>query len=242
VPERGAKTVWITFSFSGGEVAEGLLAQAEAIKITLLAPDGARWNSDWQPITAVLNHDENGMIDASALQLRNLGTFIQLDRKFFDKFKDVPIDLQVEVASTLYRDRYGETFTSNQQEFTIPDVGICVVSRVSETLISCRSPLGNVPMVGVSVRLFRNCSTEGDSNAPAYQSFAWWLYSEQWSGWLGLNPVNQFNLSASHEVAGQALTTCPGSTFTIHQPEKIRRFRVQKQFKDVNLVDNVLQR
>ena len=75
VPERGAKTVWITFSFSGGEVAEGMLAQAEAIKITLLAPDGARWNSDWQPITAVLNHNENGTIDASALQLRKSGHF-----------------------------------------------------------------------------------------------------------------------------------------------------------------------
>jgi hypothetical protein len=241
VPRRGGENVWVTFWFRGSEVTEGLVAQAEAIKITLLAPDGAQWNSDWQPTTAVLNHNESGMIDVSALQLRNLGTFIQVDRKFFDKFKDVPINLQVEVASTLYRDRHGATFIPSQDEFKIPAVGTCVISRSSEIFMSCRSPLGNIPMVGVSVRLFRNCSTEGDSNAPAYQSYAWWPYSPQWSGEFGLNPVNQFNLSASHEIAGQSLIACPDSTFTIHQPEKIRRFRVQKDFSGVKLADMVPQ-
>jgi hypothetical protein len=241
VPGRGGKTVWITLSFSGSGMTEGLIAQAEAIKITLLAPDGAQSNSDWQPITAVLNHNESGVIDASALQLGSLGTFIQVDRTFFDKVKDIPINLQVEVASTLYRDHQGATFLPNQLEVKIPDIGTCVVSQLSEILISCRSPLGSVPMVGVSVRLFKNCSTGDDSNAPIYQSYVWWPYSEPWSVEFGLNPVNQFNLYVSHEVAGQPLTACANSTFTIHQPEKFRRFRVHKDFSGVKLADMVPQ-
>jgi hypothetical protein len=238
-PGQDRKTVWITPRFTGGEVAEGLVAQAEAIKLTLVAPDGTQWTSDWQGMSAVLNHNDSGTVDASALHLRSLGTVVQVDRTFWDKFKDVPINLQVEVASTLLRDHVGATFISNQEEFKIQNVGTCVVSQLSEILISCRSPLAATPMVGMSVRLFKNCGGERDSSAPIYQSYAWWPDSEQWSGEFGLNPVSQFNLFASHEVAGQALTACADSTFTVHLPEKIRRFRVQKDFSGVKLADLV---
>lgn len=241
-PQQGKKTVWLSPRFIGGEVAEGLVAHAEAIKLTFQAPDGTQWNSDWQAVRAVLNHTDTGTIDASALLSRSLGMFIQVDWTFFDKFKDVPIDLQVEVASTLYRDHPGATFIPKQDEFKIQNVGTCVISQRSEVSMSCRSPLASIPIVGVSVRLFKNCSTEDDSNAPIYQSYAWWPDSEEWSGELGLNPVTQFELSASHEVAGQALTVCADSTFTVHQPEKIRRFRVQEPFSGVKLADMVPQR
>jgi hypothetical protein len=240
-PEQGKKTVWITLKFTGGEVAEGLVAQAEAIKLTFQAPDGAQWNSDWQAVSAVLSHNDSGTIDASGLQLRSLVTYIPVDWTFFDKFKDVPINLQVEIASTLYRDHAGAPFIPKQDEFKIQNVGTCVVSQVSEILLSCRSPLAGIPMVGVSVRLFNNCSAEDDSYAPIYQSYAWWPDSEQWSGEFGLNPVRQFELSASHEVAGQALTACANSTFTVHQPAKIRGYRIQKDFSGVKLADLVLQ-
>jgi hypothetical protein len=50
-----------------------------------------------------------------------------------------------------------------------------------------------------------------------------------------------FSLTATHEVEGQALTTCVASTFTIHQPEKNRFFRVQKEFSGVKLTDLVAQ-
>jgi hypothetical protein len=239
--EQGKKTVWLSLKFTGGEVAEGVVAQAEAIKLTFQAPDGAQWNSDWQAVSAVLNHNDNGTIDASGLQLRSLDTFIQVDRMFWDKFKDVPIHLQVEVASTLYRDHGGATFISNQKEFGIQNVGTCFVSELSGIFISCRSPLTDIPMVGVSVRLFKNCGTQDDSNAPSYQSYAWWPHSKQWSGEFGLNPVMQFGLSVSREVDGHALITCPESTFMVHLPEKIRRFRVQKDFSSVKLADLVLQ-
>lgn len=238
---EGKKPVWMTPRFIGGEVADGLIAQAEAMKLTLLAPDGTQWHSDWQAMSAVLNHNDNGTVDASALQSRSLNTLIQIDRTFWDKFKDVPIHLQVEVASTLYRDHGGAAFILNQEEFKIQNMGTCVVSQLSQIFISCRSPLAGIPMFGVSVRLFKNCTTEGDSNTPIYQSYAWWPGSEQWSDDFGLNPVRQFALSVSHEVAGQALTTCPESTFTVHLPEKIRRFRVQKDFSGVKLADMVPQ-
>jgi hypothetical protein len=240
-PGQDAKTVWLSLRFAGGEVAEGLVAQAEAIRLTLQAPDGTHSSSDWQTINAVLNHSDSGTVDASALQSRSLDTFIQVDRAFWDKFKDVPIHLQVEVASTLYRDHGGATFISNQKEFEIQNVGTCVVSKLSGIFISCRSPLANIPMVGVSVRLFKNCGTLDDSNAPSYQSYAWWPHSKQWSGEFGLNPVIQFALSVSREVDGHALITCPESTFMVHLPEKIRRFRVQKDFSGVKLADLVLQ-
>ncbi|HEY2360154.1 MAG TPA: hypothetical protein VGK36_03490 [Candidatus Angelobacter sp.] len=241
MPGEGKKTIWMTPRFIGGEMAEGLVAQAEAIKLTFLAPDGTQWNSDWQGMNAVLNHNDSGTVDASALQSRSLGTFIQLDRTFWDKFKDVPINLQVEVASTLYRDHGGAAFILNQEEFKIQNVGTCIVSQLSEIFISCRSPLAGIPMVGVSVRLFKNCGGEHDPSAPIYQSYAWWPGSEQWSGEFGLNPVRQFGLSVSHEAAGQALTTCPESTFMVHLPDKIRRFRIQKSFNGVKLADMVPQ-
>jgi hypothetical protein len=236
------KDVWIPLRFTGGEVAEGLVAQAEAIKVTLLAPDGTHSSSDWETtMSVVLNHNDSGAVDASELQWRSLSAFIQVDRGFWDKFRDVPINLHVEVAATLYRDHGGRTFMSNQEEFKIQNVGFCVVSQASEIFLSCRSPLASIPMVGVSVRFFKNCGAEHDSNAPIYQSNAWWPHSEEWSGGFGLNPVRQFTLSFSHEVDGQALTTCPESTFAVHLPEKIRRLRVQRDFNGVKLADMVPQ-
>jgi len=105
----------------------------------------------------------------------------------------------------------------------------------------CRSPLTRVPFVGVSVRLFKDCAAADDSNVPVYQSYAWWPFADRWGGDFGFSPVNMFSLTATHEVEGQALTTCVASTFTIHQPEKIRFFRVQKEFSGVKLTDLVAQ-
>lgn len=238
---QGQKTTFISLGLIGGEVAEDLVAEAGAIQVTLLAPDGSRWTSEWQPVSAVLNHNDRGMVDASALQSRSIRNFLPVDGKFFDKFKDVAISIQVVAAATLYRDHRSATIIPHGREFNIPNVGTCVVSELSEINMICRSPLTNVPFVGVSVSLFRDCSAEDDSKAPAYQSYAWWPSSGGWSGEFGFSPVNLFNLYATHEVAGQALTSCAASTFTIHQPEKIRRFRVQKEFNGLKLSDLVPQ-
>ena len=236
VQAQGQNT-FVYLWFRGGEVAEGLVARAEAIQVTMVAPDGSRWASDWQQqASAVLNHTDSGTTDASGQQSRSLGTFLNVDRNFFDKFKDVPINLQVVTAATLYRDHRSAAFVPHGREFKIPDVGTCVVSELSGRVnMTCRAPLSNVPFVGVSVRLFRDCHAEDDATVPVYQSYAWWPSSEQWGAAFGFNPVSIFSISAENEVGGKALTVCPSSTFTMHQPEKIRRIRVQKDFTGVKL-------
>jgi hypothetical protein len=236
VQAQGQKISFISPAFMGGEMAEGLVAEVEEIQVTLWAPDGSRWTSSWQPVSAVLNHNDSGTTDASGRQSRSIGSFLQVDGKFFDKFKDVPINLEVVAAATLYRDHSDATIVPRDREFKIPDVGTCVVSELSGRVnMTCRAPLTNVPFFGVGVRLFKDCSAEDDSNAPVYQSYAWWPFSERWSSDFGFSPVNIFSLTATHEVAGQALTTCAASTFTIHQPVKIRRIRMKKDFIGVKL-------
>ena len=235
VQTQGQSIFFITPGFMGGEMAEGLVAEVEEIQLTLLAPGGPRWTSSWQPVSAVLNHNDSGTTDASGRQSRSFGSFIQVDGKFFDKFKDVPINLQVVAAATLYRDHRDATIVPHDGEFDIPNVGICVVSELSQVNMTCRSPLTRVPFVGVNVRLFNDCGAADDSNARMYQSYAWWPFSARWGGDFGFSPVNVFSLTATHEVGGQALTTCATSTFTIHQPAKIRRIRVQKDFNGVKL-------
>jgi hypothetical protein len=237
VQSQGQKVFFISPEFMGGEMAEGLVAELEEIQVILQAPDGSQWTSGWQPVSAVLNHNDSGTTDASGRQSRSIRTFLQVDGKSFDKFKDVPLNLQVVAAATLYRDHHDAAIVPRNREFNIPAVGTCVVSEVSEVNIMCRSPLTRVPFVGVSVRLFRDCAAADDSNAPVYQSYAWWPFADRWGGDFGFSPVNVFSLTATHEVEGQALTTCAASTFTIHQPEKIRLFRVQKEFNGVKLAD-----
>jgi hypothetical protein len=241
VQAQGQKISFISPGFMGGEMAESLVAEVEEIQMTFLAPDGSRWTSVWQPVSAVLNHNDSGTTDASGRQSRSIGSFLQVDGKFFDKFKDVPINLQVVAAATLYRDHRDAAIVPRDRELKIPAVGTCVVSELSEVNMTCRSPLTTVPFVGVNVRLFKDCSAENDPNAPVYQSYAWWPFSERWSGDFGFSPVNVFSLTAAHEVEGRVLTTCAASTFTIHQPVKIRRFRVQKEFNGVKLSELVPQ-
>jgi hypothetical protein len=238
---QSQKVSFISPGFMGGEMAEGLVGEVEEIQVILVAPDGSRWTSGWQPVSAVLNHNDSGTTDASGRQSRSIRTFLQVDGKFFDKFKDVPLNLQVVAAATLYRDHHGATIVPRNREFNISGVGTCVVSELSEVNIMCRSPLTRVPFVGVSVRLFKDCAAADDSNAPVYQSYAWWPFADRWGGDFSFSPVNVFSLTATHEVEGQALTTCVASTFTIHQPEKIRFFRVQKEFSGVKLTDLVAQ-
>src|SRR4029077_15694229 len=211
-PVENAREVWISLGLIGTGVAEGLIVEPEAFNVTLEAPDGTRWNSGWKPVYSILEHNEGGITEAANARWSSLGATFAVDRKVIDRIKDPPVNIHVVTAATLFRDHTDAPMVPTGGELKVPGLGTCLASQYPSTALWCRSPLGDIPMLGVNIRLFKSCATGTEGPVTSLETHAW-APRVHWGGDFGLSPVTVFTLMAPHEVSGQSLTTCAGSTF-----------------------------
>lgn len=234
--------VLVNFNLYGSEVAEGQVVQANAAQVTLQAPDGTHWNSGWQWLYTILDHEETG----SALSDRRwhaLNNLFQVDRNFFDRFKDVPISVHVDAAATLYRETQPVILTLRDGELIIPGIGYCVEQQDPYPAFQCRSDLTSPPMLGITARLFKNCPPDKDDLAGKPVRRTAWVPDAQGGGDFGLSPVHGFVPYLNRDLRqAQPFTLCSDAPFILQLPEKVRQFRVGKDFQDVKLADFVYQR
>jgi hypothetical protein len=96
-------------------------------------------------------------------------------------------------------------------------------------------------MLAVTSRLFKSCPPDkADFPAQPVQSTAWVLNSP-WGHGFSLSPVDTFMPFVAREsTSPQSLIVCADAPFTFRQPEKVRQFRVEQDFKNVKLADFVV--
>lgn len=154
--------------------------------------------------------------------------------------KDVPISVHVDAAATLYRERQPVILTLRNGELILPGTGYCVVQQEPYPGFQCRSDSASLPMLGISTQWFKNCPPDKDDLAGKPIRSTAWLPDTQWGGDFGLNPVHVFGPFLDRDMR-QSFTLCSDAPFALQLPEKVRQFRVGKDFKDVKLADYIYQ-
>lgn len=233
--------VEVVLHLSGTGVAEGRVVQTEAIRVTLQAPDGTQWSSRWQPWQAwfgILEHEASS--EPEPRPTADIRLFV--DKSFVERVRHVPITMQVTAAAGLFRDQGGISITPAQDEFTVPGLGTCAVEQayVYAYMVFCRTAQDPPPML-VTARMFRSCPpSQSDLAGPPVRITAQ-TPDAPGGNEFRLSPVKTFSPLVEHRsIETRYRKICPGSPLTFRLPELMRRFRVEKEFKNVRLVDYIV--
>jgi hypothetical protein len=222
--------VYLPVRFSVQGVPVGQVVQMVAARTTLRAPDGTVWSSDWQSLFGVIEHQQDEGAEAPREAWRVLNTRLEVDKPFFDRFKDVPVKINVEAAGILMRDHQSMLSVINGQ-LELPGIGKCLIGPRH---VWCRTAFSSVPMLGVTVTTFTMC-TAGTGGAASLVSS---------TGWVIRGVDGDFGLSAVHTFApffyreqGRAEFLCPQSTFALHLPDTPRNFRIEQDMNEIRQAD-----
>jgi hypothetical protein len=166
-PAADDKQLSIRLPLAISGVVPGTAIQAEAVKFVITAPNGLNWSSSWQNARQYFTPGE----DLSTVN-------VLVDRAFLEKVKDLPV--QIHMTWALSRLRAGATgrATVSDEEFTIPDGGICALQGNDYTsFISCRFPMRQPRLTRFSAMWSRQrCFQPESPDAPPAPA----------SGWLGI--------------------------------------------------------
>lgn len=223
--DRGDKHVTIGLNLYGDSVPEGYIVQGNGVKITVLAANGTRWSSDWQRIYTLLEHETIPPDTKTKGVFRTISTNFDMDKSFYEKFKNSPVTVHVDVAATLLQDHTSQ-LSEHDDELVIPEIGLCHVSAF--LLFDCRSDLERLPLFGVSSQISPDCSLKGTGSINT-----WWNFS--WEHGAILNPLQTFELSTDQYPGKRNLEECNNRPFILRRPEKIRQFQIGQDFTGIKL-------
>jgi len=237
-----SREVWISLPLYSEGVALGDVVQVVAFKVTLEAPDGTRWSSDWQSEYGVVQAEPDQAQDSSAKTDRKIQTTMGVDKGFFERNKNSAVNIHLVTAAVLFRDHESPVIVQPDGEFTIQGVGTCALTQESYFSVWCRSTLAPLPMLGVTSRFFKKCPPEKDELAgPPILNTGWVVYG-YWGSDFGLSSVRTFTPLMEREKLQQVSAVCKESTITLHRPESPRQFRVESDFQNVKLSELAGQR
>jgi len=234
-PEQGihsnGKEVWITPELSAGHLAPGYMATVEDVLVSLEAPDGTRWDSGWHTSYGLLAKEtfETTQPDHSIGQ--RLYLRLLMDKRTFDRMKDVPLKAHVAAAATLFREEEGKVVTNTQDEFELPDIAICSIRGIPAGTLWCRAPLRRPTMVGVTGRVFNRCPpSPAELAAPPVPSTGW-IANLLGASEFDLSPVTRFIAIGSSHITNNTLSgLCPGFPVSYRQLQVNRKTRVEADF------------
>ncbi len=215
IPGKDDIEVGIPFRVAGNEVDKVIMPVA--FKVSIQAPDGARWESPWQSVYGRL------------LPGSEFLPHLSVRHSVYDRFKTTPVVLTLSVAV----DEASVSTTSKLPfqfaDFTVPGIGICQSSEAIALripgLINCRSAMREPPLTYVTGHW-----TEGD--CPAQPTDEGTILGSGWVGSLdsgpaqfGITSVWQFDLPLTNrgyqwsDPRAQKRHICPGTmlTFTSYQ-------------------------
>ncbi len=98
--------------------------------VALESPNGLRWNSGWQPQGQQIFTDQ-----------KEAGVNFGLDREFFDRLQNLPVNLTVTFAYEVYHDEDRRDFIIPEGQFVLPEIGVCSSDSSFARALSCRAAL-----------------------------------------------------------------------------------------------------
>ena len=202
-------------------IAAGSMLATEGSRVEIEAPDGFRWDLGWG--------------GGGGLQLRDGNYFhfnIMLERKVYERVKDVPVKLRVSFALADYSLSDTRTLTVPNDEIAVPGLGLCEPGLNSQG-VQCRYAWRQPGYIAALTQRDSTCPGVDKTNADG-QTQTWVRASPIWAE-FGISPVNTLNLTMTSGNNQPML--CPGTPFTLTFPREQGRSRATVEMNGVRLSD-----
>ncbi len=155
----------LQFPLTVSGVAAGTAVRANAVMITITAPNGLHWSSFWQYDGQYFTSDEpNSAVD------------VRVNRAFLEKVKDLPVQVRHHVGGLSNSRAVPPDRPSSVDEgFTIPDGGICSQQGDDYTSsFACRFPMRQPRLTNFTAMWsHRPCSQSQSSDDPLVPTSGW---------------------------------------------------------------------
>lgn len=200
------------------------LGRVRGVRMTLEAPDGFHWDSDWHGYYSLLAPKENHWSQEFSMKY-----------KTYQSLKSLPLKARISVAVEIFHEHDFEVITARSGEFDVPGVGRCRVREKDASTVRCHSPLVKPSMMLV-VRVDPATSTctvrEEDQRPRDRVPYAWEWGSNSKLPDYGISPVESFQF-----YFFSAAQICPGTPLNFSFPEFVENTRSDFEISAVNLDD-----
>jgi hypothetical protein len=215
----GRKVYSIRVPIRVSGIEEGYGITSDAARVTIEAPDGSHWTSEWESISEKYLPG-NPLVSAD----------FTVPVSVYDKYKSLPVSVRLSLALTQMQASKEFSISLPAHEFIVPDFGICAwYSDVS--IVSCRSALREPQLTRVSMRLMETtCSISQGGPNTGVSADNWVGSIDRSPAQFGIVPIKYKYLSAFSNIRnfreiGPVRNLCPGTPITFTQYNPIRRFQ-----------------
>jgi hypothetical protein len=189
--------------------------RSEAIQVSIEAPNGLRWNSDWQGIKqGFLPNTVRSLID------------IPIDPKFLNRVQATPVTVTVSFALVQLRADAAVTTQAAEQGFVFPGGGICFASNLRSAFPVCRFAMSEPKLTFVTSHWSDGPCTQAPSTSGTLGD-GWLGNIDPSIAEFGLDPVKITALTFSNQPRDPRHPTfiCPGTPITATPYSIVRRFQ-----------------
>jgi hypothetical protein len=225
------KELSVRFPLTISNIATGTAIHAEAVRVAITAPNGLHWSSSWQGAGQYfLPNDVSSTIS------------VNINRAFLEKVKDLPV--QVRITWALSRLRAGVTrqAINGEEEFTLPNGGICSQQGDDYTSsFACRFPMRQPRLANFTAMWSHQRCSQGQSPDATL------VPASGWVGSLGDAPAD-FGITpvwtSSLYFPGQGFTIpslskrtylCPGTPINFTEYTLIDRSQLNLSLPEMRL-------
>lgn len=226
------KTLNLDVPIDTNGLVQGSLVVVDAARLTIYARGGLAWNSGWVSSGRTLWPTATRFNQA-----------FDVSSKFYSSVARSPVDMQIGLAVTEYREGTSKQITVAAGSFKVTDDGICSVGKTPYSYtatLQCKSALDE-PAFAAHLDPVSTTCTLPDSTWPSLQV----RRSDgnpraDFESGVGLFPVQPFEIDfgAATNPSGDkaASIVCPGTNFSIATPVPFSRYRIETEIQAVHLV------
>lgn len=207
---------YFVFPLTVTGVPSGTLVRSQVIQVSIEAPNGLRWSSNWRSITqSYLPDTVQSLID------------IPIDSKFLNRIQATPATVTVAFALVQLRADTTVTTQAGEQDFSIPGGGICSESNLRGTFPECRFPMSGPGLTFVTSRWSDGPCSQTSSTGSGTLGDVWLGTVDPGIAEFGLDPVKIKSLTFSNQPRDPHHPTfiCPGTPVTATPYLIVRRFQ-----------------
>ena len=225
------KELLLQFPVTVSGVAASTAVRADAVKVTIAAPNGLHWSSFWQSDGQYFTSDESSS---------TVG--VKVSRAFLDKVKDLPVQVRITWADSRIRAVGTKQAIIGNEGFTMPDGGIC--SQPDDdysSYVVCRVPMRQPRLTNFIAQWSHlPCSqrkTSGDTLVP----FSGWTGSlDSAPADFGITSVWISSLyfrdkAVRLEAPSSRTYLCPGNPISFTEYTLVDKFQIDLLIPEVKL-------
>jgi len=219
-----APKIPVALDLSETGVAQGDAVLVSAVRADVTAPDGSRWRSEWQSLSASPLEPGEG----------NISTQFDMPMALYKKFQSLPLSVHLALALTQAHVVSVSSIPLPMDRFAVPGFGVCapqtgwgpVIGEV--TGIRCVSPLRAPPLTYISTRY----SSTGCTGAPTasdagVRGTGWAGLLDRWPAQINLSPALDAHINLSNNQMENGTkdmrALCPGTPITFTQYSQVGR-------------------